>query len=86
MSLLHLKFQRSAALSMAVAALISTGVAQAAIQTHSSTHIFSLNDLVGDFEGTTVGTAGNGSDPSIICGNPYIGSPTCPTDWRSAPT
>ncbi|MCU0811753.1 MAG: hypothetical protein MUE59_12095 [Thiobacillaceae bacterium] len=38
-----------------------------------------MNNLVGDYNGTTVGTIGNGSDPSILCGAPIAGSPACPT-------
>ena len=79
MKISHLKYKCSA-LSLVVAALVSTGVVQAATQTHKSVHTFNLGDLVGDFEGTTVGTKGNGSDPAIICGNTDIGSPTCPAE------
>ena len=73
-------FKRSA-ISMAVVAAMTAGGAMAASVVYTSTHTFSLNDVVGDYNGTTIGTAGNGSDGSIICGNVFIaGSPPCPAD------
>ena len=33
-----------------------------------SEHVFSIDDVMGNFEGTTYGTAGAETDPSIICG------------------
>jgi hypothetical protein len=72
-------FKRTA-LSVAVVAAMAVGVVQAAEVTWTSKHTFSINDLVGDYNGTTVGTAGNGSDPAILCGPTFIGSPVCPPD------
>jgi len=71
-------FKRTA-LSVAVVTAMAAGYAQAAPRTWGSSTVFSMNNLVGDYSGTTVGTIGNGSDPSILCGAPIAGSPACPT-------
>ncbi len=48
--------------------------------THSVTHTFSIQDVQGGFDGSTVGDAGAVHDPSIVCGAPVDGSPSCPAD------
>ena len=59
--------------SLTIVALMTAGTALAAPQTHTSTHLFTMYDLLGDFDGTMLGGKwGNGTDPSIICGNPHI--------------
>jgi hypothetical protein len=59
-------FKRTA-ISVAVVAAMAAGVAQAELKTFVSTTGFSINNVVGDYDGTTVGTIGNGSDPTILC-------------------
>ncbi len=71
-------FKRTA-LSVAVVTAMAAGYAQAAPRTWGSSTVFSINNVVGDYSGKTVGTVGNGSDPSILCGAPIAGSPACPT-------
>jgi hypothetical protein len=59
-----------------------TGTAQADTFTWSRSRTFSMDNLVGDYDGTMLGTLGNGSDPTIVCGAAaiYPGSPDCPTN------
>jgi hypothetical protein len=81
-TLSSINFKRTA-ISAAVAAAMAAGGAMAATQTHQVSTVFSVNNLVGDYNGTTVGTLGNGSDPTILCGTPgdlpVPGAATCPT-------
>jgi hypothetical protein len=50
-------------------------IAGSQVSAFESTHTFTLDDLVGGFDGATVGAEGNYSDPSIVCD---VGS--CPAD------
>jgi hypothetical protein len=81
-TLSSINFKRSA-ISAAVVAAMAAGSAMAATQTHQASTVFSVNNLVGDYNGTTVGTLGNGSDPTILCGTPgdlpVPGAAICPT-------
>ncbi len=74
-------FKRSA-INLAVVAALIAGGAQAATQTYSSSTTFSMNNLIGDYDGTMLGWIGNGRDPAIVCGAAalYPGSPPCPVD------
>jgi hypothetical protein len=74
-----INFKRTA-ISAAVVAAMAAGGAMGATQTFTVGTVFSIDNLVGDYDGTTVGTLGNGSDPSILCGAPIAGSPPCPTE------
>ena len=47
-----------------------------ALAYESPVHVFSIDDVMGDFEGTTFGPTGLSQDPSIICG--VEGGATCP--------
>jgi hypothetical protein len=60
---------------------MAAGTVQAATQTYQYKHVFSVANIVGDFNGTTVGIQGNGTDKSILCGAKaiYPLSPDCPT-------
>jgi hypothetical protein len=46
----------------------------------SNLHVFSVNDVLGGFDGSTFGPTGALQDTSIICGLPESSSPTCPED------
>jgi len=74
-------FKRTA-VSAAVVALMAAGAAQAGVRWDSSFSTFSVDNLIGDYDGTMVGGMGNGSDPTIICGAAaeVAGSPACPGD------
>lgn len=76
--------QRRTALVIGVATAIASMGAlttvQADIVTHDVRHTFSINDVQGGFDGSTVGDAGAVSDPTIICGAPIDGSPECPPE------
>ena len=54
--------------------VIGLGSGQAFAGYHEVTHVFSIDDIVGDFQGSTYGTAGNQQDTSIICSG--AGCPT----------
>ena len=47
-----------------------------ALAYESPVHVFSIDDVMGDFEGTTFGPTGISQDPSIICG--LDGGVACP--------
>lgn len=55
-------------------AIIAAALHTNAFAAHESVHVFSVNDILGGFTGTTYGTSGSASDPSIICG---IGDTPC---------
>ena len=62
-------------------ALAAFSFAEAALaESHEVTHVFTIEDVQGGFDGSTVGTAGRVTDPSIVCGAPIAGSPACPVD------
>jgi hypothetical protein len=73
---------RKTLLWIATAAVMAAGTANAAPRLHTSTTGFNMGNVVGDFDGTMLGSIGNGSDPSIVCGAAAIfpGSPPCPTN------
>ncbi|MCW8844278.1 MAG: DUF11 domain-containing protein [Gammaproteobacteria bacterium] len=69
---------KSRSLTMITAATVMLAAgspAQADEITWNATHTFSIVDVQGDFEGTTVA-----QDVSILCGYPDLNSPACPTD------
>ncbi len=81
-SMTHGSFNfRRTALSVAVVTAMAAGTVQAATKTYQVTNVFSLANIVGDFDGTMVGINGNGTDKSILCGAKavYPLSPDCPT-------
>jgi hypothetical protein len=80
-TLSSINFKRSA-ISAAVAAAMAAGGAMAATQTYTTSTTFSMNNLVGDYDGTMLGTFGNGRDARIVCGASaiYPASPACPPD------
>lgn len=49
-------------------AIITAALHSTAFAAHESVHVFSVNDILGGFTGTTYGTSGSANDPSIICG------------------
>jgi len=57
--------------------MFSTGAAhaQAEIVSYGAEHVFSIGDVQGGFDGALVA-----DDPTIVCGAPILGSPTCPPD------
>jgi hypothetical protein len=59
----------------AIAIAVVSALAQSnAIAQYEVEHVFSVNDVLGGFDGTTYGTPGLVNDPTIICG---LGSVTC---------
>ena len=80
------EFHRTLLSAAVVAALTTAGAVHAATQTWSSSESFSMDNLVGDTDGTMLGDIGNGSDPTIVCGAAaiYPGSPPCPTDLEGS--
>lgn len=61
---------------VALSCVVGLGTGQAFAATHQVTHVFTIDDLVGGFDGRTYGTEGNYSDPDILCG--IAGSRACP--------
>lgn len=59
-------------LAIAVSTLLFQG---AAFAYESPVHVFSVNDVMGGFDGSTFGTGGAYQDQTIICG---LGSVSCP--------
>ena len=75
-----LKILRKMPLALAVSAalLVSQGSVLASILAYESpVHVFSVDDVMGGFDGSTFGTEGVIQDTSIICG---LGSVACPAD------
>jgi hypothetical protein len=62
---------RKSAIAIAV---VSALVQSNAIAQYKAEHVFSVNDVLGGFDGTTYGAPGLTNDPSIICG---LGSVAC---------
>ena len=60
------------AIAVSIALLVSQG---SVLAYESPVHIFSINDVMGGFDGSTFGTGGVVQDTAIICG---IGSVPCP--------
>ncbi|WJG10682.1 hypothetical protein [Aliiglaciecola sp. LCG003] len=56
---------RKTPVALAIVAALLQGNALAAWE---SEHVFSIDDVMGSFDGTTYGTTGAATDPSIICG------------------
>jgi hypothetical protein len=75
-----INFKRTA-ISAAVVMAMGAGLAQAAPQTFSTGQWFSMNNLVGGFDGAMLGGLGNYTAPRIVCGASSVipGSPPCPT-------
>ncbi len=61
-------------------ALVALVASPAFAISHVANHVFSIEDVQGGFDGSTVGPAGRVADPSILCGAPITGSPPCPAD------
>jgi hypothetical protein len=62
-------------LALAVAAAIGAAAVPNAQAYESPIHVFSINDIMGGFDGSTYGPAGADQDTSILCG---VGGTTCP--------
>ena len=67
--------QKSAALVAVAALLVASPGAAPAYE--SDLHVFSIDDVMGGFDGSTFGTGGATQDPSIICD---LGDTPCPED------
>lgn len=69
-------------LTFTTVALLTAGTANAALRTYIQGTGFSMDNIVGDYDGSMLGTLGNGQDPTIVCGaaSIYPGSPACPTN------
>ncbi|MGB5651212.1 MAG: hypothetical protein WBM59_14140, partial [Sedimenticolaceae bacterium] len=74
------KFNKSL-LSLTIAAVLAAGAVQADPRSWTRVRSFSMDNLIGDSNGTMLGTLGNGSDDTIVCGASalYPLSPDCPT-------
>jgi hypothetical protein len=68
---------KGALLSMSTAVLLASY--GNALAYESPVHVFSINDVMGDFQGTTFGDGGIATDPTIICG--VSGGAPCPEDF-----
>lgn len=68
--MLNLKIRKSPIAIAIVAAMIQGN----ALAAYESMHVFSVDDVLGKFDGTTYGSAGTSVDPTIICG---IGGTPC---------
>jgi hypothetical protein len=66
---------RRSSLALAVAAAMGAATFPSAQAYESPLHTFSINDIMGGFDGSTFGTAGALQIPSILCGAP--GAPAC---------
>jgi hypothetical protein len=53
-----------------IALAVSAALLQGNALAYESEHVFSIDDVIGSFDGATFGPAGTASDPSIICGLP----------------
>jgi hypothetical protein len=73
---------RRRSISVAVAATLGIAVGGAS-QAFESTHQFSINDIQGAFTGSTFGSAGAVTDPTIICDVP--GGVACPPTAEVGP-
>lgn len=68
------KVMRKSPIALAISAALLQGNAMA----YESSHVFSIDDVMGSFDGTTFGASGTSSDQSIICGlDDVAGSGTC---------
>ena len=74
------KYIKKSLAALVAAILVPVVVQSTALAYESPLHVFSIDDVMGGFDGSTFGTAGVITDPSIICGLPIAGSPTCPED------
>jgi hypothetical protein len=75
---------RKLALALAVTGMtfVATAQSQVAGPYESPVHVFSIDDLQTDFDGSTYGDGGLQSDPTAICGLP--GGVACPGDLDPA--
>ena len=67
-------------LALAISAAVGLTATTTAQAYESPVHVFSVNDVLGDFEGSTYGNTGATEDKSIICGLPDSALTTCPAD------
>lgn len=67
---------RRSSLALAVAAAMGAAALPNAQAYDSPVHVFSINDIMGGFDGSTFGTAGALQIPSILCD--AAGAPACP--------
>jgi hypothetical protein len=75
-------YQKPAVTTLALAISMALGLtATTTAQAYESpVHVFSVNDVLGDFDGSTYGDTGAAQDKSIICGLPDSAQTTCPDD------
>jgi len=71
------KISASNATSFALGVALSVGSVGNSLAYDSPVHVFSINDVMGGFDGSTFGTSGATQDPYIICD---LGSAPCPED------
>ena len=64
------------AIALVLSAALGAAAPTAQAAWESAPHLFSINDIQGGFTGSTYGSAGAVTDPSILCG---LGT-SCPTD------
>jgi len=74
------KYIKKSFVALVAATIVPVVVQSTALAYESPLHTFTINDVMGGFDGSTFGTAGVITDPSIICGLPIAGSPACPED------
>ena len=71
-------FFRKASLAFAATTALLLGLSGTALAYESPIHVFSIDDVMGGFDGSTFGTVGATQDSSIICG--VEGGATCPDE------
>lgn len=74
-------FRKPAVTTLALAISVALGLTAAPVQAYESpVHVFSVNDVLGDFEGSTYGDSGATADKTILCGMADSFLTTCPED------
>ncbi len=72
---------KPAVTTLALAISVALGIVATPAQAYESpVHVFSVDDVLGDFDGTTYGNTGATEDRSIICGEPSSDVQKCPDD------
>ena len=65
---MQLKLLKPVVLRSVVATLLWSTSQGAVLAYESPVHVFSVDDVMGGFDGSTFGTTGTIQDPAIICG------------------
>ena len=71
------KIIRKTPAALAVSAVLLVALQGSALAYESELHVFSINDVMGGFDGSTFGNGGATQDTDIICD---LGTTTCPPD------